>query len=448
MQTHFSAERLAVSAPLREADAILRACVHCGFCTATCPTFVLRGDELDSPRGRIYLIKSMLERDAAATVTEATHLDRCLTCLSCMTTCPSGVDYGHLVEIGREHVERTYRRPLPERWMRRALVWLLPHGGRFRAVMRLAGAVRPLGLAVSRLLPGPLRRRAEAALQAVPHHLPPLTPGNRPGVFSPSAGAGAGAEGRPRLRVGLHVGCVQPVLAPQINEAIIRLLTRFGCEVTVTAGVGCCGAVAHHTGDSGGGLSAARANVAAWEAERQARGLDAIVVSASGCGSMVKDYGHLLKDDPQLADAAARIAGLACDVTELVARLHGLMPLPPPVTDLSGLRVAYHAACSLQHGQKVRDVPKTVLGLAGITPLEPKDPHLCCGSAGTYSLLQPDLSQQLQARKMATLAALEPQVITGGNIGCLTHIGAVAPVPVVHTAQLLDWAWGGPSPLS
>lgn len=444
MQTHFTADRLAVSATLRDADAILRKCVHCGFCTATCPTFVLRGDELDSPRGRIYLIKSMLERDAPATETEVTHLDRCLTCLSCMTTCPSGVDYGHLVEIGREHVERTYRRPLPDRWMRRALVWLLPHGGRFRAVMRLAGAVRPLGLAVSRLLPLAVRRRAEAALRAVPPVLPPGTSGNRPGVFPADPGAGD----RPRLRVGLHVGCVQPALAPQINDAIIRLLTRLGCEVVVTAGVGCCGAVAQHTGDSGGGLSAARANVAAWEAERQARGLEAIVVSASGCGSMVKDYGHLLKDDPQLAASAAGVAALACDVTELVARLHALMPLPPPVTDLSGLRVAYHAACSLQHGQKLRDQPKAVLALAGITPLEPRDPHLCCGSAGTYSLLQPDLSQQLQGRKVATLEALTPQVITGGNIGCLTHIGAATPVPVVHTAQLLDWAWGGPPPLS
>lgn len=439
MQTHFSPGRLAVSPVLREADSILRACVHCGFCTATCPTFVLRGDELDSPRGRIYLIKSMLESGDPATETEATHLDRCLTCLSCTTTCPSGVDYAHLVEIGRDYVETTYRRPVADRLVRRGLVWLLPHGGRFRAMMRLAVPLRPLGLAAARLLPGRLRHRLEAALRAVPLTLPPLTAGNRPGVF-PSR-----QPGPPRLRVGLQGGCVQPTLRPSVNDAIIRLLTRLGCEVVLPP-AGCCGAVAHHTGDSPGGHAAARAAVTLWEAERQSRGLDAIVAAASGCGSMIKDYGHLLKDDPRLADTAARIARLTCDVTELLARLHTAVPLPAPVHDLSGLRVAYHAACSLQHGQKIRDTPKAILKLAGITPQEPRDAHLCCGSAGTYSLLQPDLSQQLQARKMQTLQALTPQVITGGNIGCLTHLGAVSPVPVVHTAELLDWAWGGPPP--
>lgn len=440
MQTHFSPERLAADAALREVDSILRACVHCGFCTATCPTFVLRGDELDSPRGRIYLIKSMLERDAAATETEALHLDRCLTCLSCMTTCPSGVEYGHLVGHGREHVERTYRRPLVQRLMRQGLRWLLPDGNRFRRVMTVAGLLRPLGLMVSRLMPVASRRRVQGALLAVPGRLSAPTAGNRPGVFP-------AVDGVPRLRVGLHTGCVQPVLRPEINEAVIRLLTRLGCEVVITPGVGCCGAVAHHTGDSAAARAFARTNIAAWDAERHDRGLDAVVISASGCGSTVRDYAHLLRDDPQKGDAAARIAGLACDLTELLQRLHADRPLPPPAHDLSGLRVAYHAACSLQHGQKVKEAPKAVLRLAGMTPLDPLDPHLCCGSAGTYSLLQPELSQQLQARKVGTLEALAPQVIVSGNIGCLTHLGAATAVPVVHTAEILDWAWGGPQPV-
>lgn len=424
MQTNFTEDQRQRPA-IREADAILRKCVHCGFCTATCPTFVLLGDELDSPRGRIYLIKDMLEKDKPASPKVVKHLDRCLTCLSCMTTCPSGVDYMHLIERGREHVERTYARPLPDRLIRRLLQMVMPYTGRFRVMMALARLGRPF----AGFMPGRLRDM----LESVPTALPPITRGNRPGVFP-------AAETR-RKRVALLAGCVQPALDPEINEATIRLLTRHGVEVVIAEKAGCCGALPQHMGNADGGKALARANVRAWMREVTGEGLDAIVINASGCGTTVKDYGHLFADDPEIAADAARIAGLAKDVTEVLAELD-LSPRDPT----REIRVAYHSACSLQHGQKIRDLPKTLLTSCGFTVSEPIEPHLCCGSAGTYSLLQPELSNRLQARKSANLEALEPDAIALGNIGCLMHIQEATRVPVVHTVQLLDWATGGPKP--
>ncbi|MEQ9641186.1 MAG: glycolate oxidase subunit GlcF [Alphaproteobacteria bacterium] len=420
MQTNFSLAQLA-DADIAEANSILRACVHCGFCTATCPTYVELGDELDSPRGRIYLIKNMLEADAPASAEVTLHVDRCLSCLSCMTTCPSGVHYMHLVDHARRHIEETYERPVADRWLRRLLAWLLPRPNLFR--LALIGAI--VGRPFKGLMPGRMR----AMLEFAPASLPSPSPSDRPRVYP--------AEGEKLRRVALLIGCAQKVLAPQINEATIRLLTRHGCEVVVSAGAGCCGSLTHHMGHEDDALAAARANIAAWTDAR----VDTVVINASGCGTTVKDYGFMLREDAAWADRAAAIADKTRDISELIADL-GLKP----VSQAIGQRVAYHAACSLQHGQRVRDAPKQLLTVAGFTVVEPGESHLCCGSAGTYNLLQPELAGRLRTRKLANLKATEPDLIATGNIGCQMQIGTGAGVPVVHTVELLDWATGGPAP--
>jgi len=426
MQTTFTPEQLD-DPETAEANAILRTCVHCGFCTATCPTYQVLGDELDSPRGRIYLIKDMLEQGRPADEKTVTHIDRCLSCLACMMTCPSGVHYMHLVDQARAYIERTYRRPPADRALRWLLARILPYPARFRAALHAARAGRP----VAGLMP----RQLQAMLALAPARIPPASPMDAPQVFP--------AEGPRRRRVALLTGCAQRVLDPGINEATIRLLTRHGCEVVVARGAGCCGALTHHMGKEAESHAAAAANIHAWMAEVRGQGLDAIVVNTSGCGTTVKDYGHMLARDPLAADAAT-IAGLARDISEVMTDLGlgvGLAPSTAPK-----LRVAYHAACSLQHGQQIRTHPKALLKAAGFEVVEPRDSHLCCGSAGTYNLLQPEISGELRARKVRTLEEKSPQVIAAGNIGCMMQIGAGTAIPVVHTAQLLDWATGGPRP--
>ena len=421
MQTSFTAGQLA-DPDIRESEGILRKCVHCGFCTATCPTYVLLGDERDSPRGRIYLIKEMLEKGRPASATVVRHIDRCLSCLACVTTCPSGVDYMHLVDHARAHIERTYRRPPGERLLRWLLAHTLPHPGRFALLAAAGRLVQPL----AGLLPG--RLRAGLALL-------PRSPGR-----TPRAGAGVHpARGTPRLRVALLAGCVQDTLAPDINAATIRLLTRLGVEVVVAPDAGCCGALVHHMGRVEEARAAARRNVAAWEA-LTAGGLDAIVANASGCGTMLKDYAHLLRDDAAWAPRAQRIAALARDVSEIVASLGLESASAPPLT------VAYHAACSLQHGQRLASPPRDLLTRAGYRVVDPVEGHLCCGSAGTYNILQPALADRLGARKAARLAATRANVVAAGNVGCMVQIARHAGLPVVHTVELLDWATGGPRP--
>ena len=422
MRTNFTPEQLA-DPEIARSNAILRSCVHCGFCTATCPTYQLLGDELDSPRGRIYLIKDMLESGRAADAQTVKHIDRCLSCLSCMTTCPSGVHYMHLVDHARAHIERTYRRPAPERALRWLLATVLPHPGRFRLALVAAAVGRPL----APLLPRQLR----AMLALAPRRPAGPSPHDDPQVFP--------AEGTRRKRVALLTGCAQKVLNPDINAATIRLLTRHGCEVVVAEGMGCCGALTHHMGKVADSHASAAANIRAWAREARGEGLDAIVVNTSGCGTTIKDYGTMFAGDPLEADARL-VAGLARDVSELMVEL-GLGPV-----HASGMRLAYHAACSLQHGQRVTTAPKTLLRAAGFEVVEPRDSHLCCGSAGTYNLLQPELSGQLRARKVAALEEKAPEVIAAGNIGCMTQIGAGTRTPVVHTVELLDWATGGPKP--
>jgi glycolate oxidase iron-sulfur subunit len=424
MQTNFTAEQLADPATARSNE-ILRTCVHCGFCTATCPTYQILGDELDSPRGRIYLIKDMLEAGRPADAETVKHIDRCLSCLACMTTCPSGVHYMHLVDHARAHIERTYRRPAFERLLRWTLAQVLPYPRRFRLALLAARLGRPL----APLLPDP---RLKAMLAMAPPRVPPPSPLDAPQVFP--------AEGPRRKRVALMTGCAQRVLDPDINAATIRLLTRHCCEVVIAEDMGCCGALTHHMGKTEASHVAAARNVRAWMREARGAGLDAVVINASGCGTTVKDYGHMFAGDPLGADAAA-VAEMTRDLSEIMVEL-----------GLSGagaaprLRVAYHAACSLQHGQQIKTHPKALLRAAGFEVVEPRDAHLCCGSAGTYNLLQPALANELRARKVATLAATRPDVVAAGNIGCMVQIGAGAATPVVHTAELLDWATGGPKP--
>jgi len=431
MQTRFTAEQLADPA-IAESNRILRACVHCGFCTATCPTYRITGDELDSPRGRIYLIKEMLESGRAADTRTVRHLDRCLTCLGCMTTCPSGVNYMHLVDHARRHVERTYRRPGFERWLRVVLAWLMSEPRRFRAALAAAGLARPF----TSLMPARLRRLVEFA----PRERPVASPARGPGTNVAAESRGVAATGGIR-RVAFLPGCVQPVLRPSIDAAAMRLCERAGLEVLDAAGVGCCGALAHHLGHERRSLAQARAAIDGWIALHERGGLDAIVVTSSGCGTMLKDYGFLFRDDPMYAGRAARVAALTRDVSEVLDTL-----ALPPATRGAGLRVAYHAACSLAHGQHIVDAPRRLLRRAGFDVIEIPDGHLCCGSAGTYNLLQPELSDELLARKLANIASVAPAAIAAGNIGCLVQIARGAEVPVLHTVELLDWATGGPAP--
>jgi glycolate oxidase iron-sulfur subunit len=424
MQTHFSPDLLADS-DMAQSEKILRACVHCGFCTATCPTYLLTGDELDSPRGRIYLIKDMLENDRPADARVARHVDRCLSCLSCMTTCPSSVHYMHLVDHARAHIETTYRRPLFDRLLRAALAVTLTRPALFRWSLRGAALARPF----ARLLP----KRIAALIDMAPAHLPPPSPVDRPQVFP--------AQAPRRMRVALLSGCAQTVLDTRINEAAVRLLTRLGAEVVIAKGAGCCGALPHHLGRADESHALARRNIDAWTREIEAGGLDHIVVDTSGCGTTVKDYGHMFRDDVALAGEAARIAAMARDITEVVADLGAA-----PRVDVGGLRVAYHSACSLQHGQKIADAPMDLLRRSGFDVVPVPEGHICCGSAGTYNLLQSELASELRARKVANIERVAPQAIAAGNLGCMIQIGQGIDIPILHTIELIDWACGGPRP--
>lgn len=428
MQTNFTAEQLA-DPHVAASETILRKCVHCGFCTATCPTYVTLGNELDSPRGRIYLIKDMLENGRPADEQVVTHIDRCLSCLSCMTTCPSGVDYMHLVDHARMHIENTYRRPFWDRVTRNLLAAVLPYPRRFRLALRAAALGRPFA-GVFKRVKG--LEPFAAMLALAPRHVPKPSPSARPGTHP--------ATGTKRGRIAILSGCAQPVLKPEINEATIRLLTRLGVEVVAPAGEVCCGSLVHHMGREEQALEAARRNVDIWLREIERGGLDAIVITASGCGTTIKDYGFMLRLDPAYAEKAAHVSALAKDVTEYLATLD------LPHQETKRVTVTYHSACSMQHGQKITTLPKTLLKNAGFTVREPAEGHLCCGSAGTYNILQPEISEKLKARKVKNLEATKPDVIATGNIGCITQIATGTDVPILHTVELLDWAYGGVKP--
>ncbi len=423
MQTTFPPEQLKDPA-IQRSNEVLRTCVHCGFCTATCPTYAVLGDELDSPRGRIYLIKDMLEKGRPADEKTVKHIDRCLSCLACMTTCPSGVHYMHLVDHAREYIEQTYKRPATDRALRWVLARILPYPTRFRLALLGAKIGRPF----ARLMPD---ARLRAMLEMAPKKIPPVSRNDDPQVFAP--------EGEKKMRVALMTGCAQRALNTDINDATIRLLRRLGAEVVIAEGQGCCGALTHHMGKTAESHATAAKNIRAWHSEMQGAGLDAIVINTSGCGTTVKDYGHMFRNEA-LSQEAAAVAGIAMDISEVLVKL-GL-----PQGEKRAMTVAYHAACSLQHGQQIKTYPKDLLRRAGFDVVEPKDSHLCCGSAGTYNLMQPEISKQLKGLKVATLEAKLPDVIAAGNIGCMMQIGSGTKLPVVHTVELLDWATGGPMP--
>ncbi|MGJ7042161.1 glycolate oxidase iron-sulfur subunit [Shinella sp. BE166] len=428
MQTNFTAEQLA-DPHVATSEKILRKCVHCGFCTATCPTYVTLGNELDSPRGRIYLIKDMLENGRPADAEVVTHIDRCLSCLACTTTCPSGVDYMHLVDHARVHIEETYKRPFWNRLTRNVLAAVLPYPGRFRLALKAAALGRPFAGLLKRVK---VLEPFGAMLELAPRTLPKASDSAKPGTH-PAAGPRRG-------RVAILSGCAQPVLKPEINEATIRLLTRLGVEVVAPAGEVCCGSLVHHMGREAQALEAARRNVDVWLGEVEKGGLDAIIITASGCGTTIKDYGFMLRLDPAYADKAARVSALAKDITEY------LSTLDLPQQEARGLTVAYHSACSMQHGQKITMAPKTLLKKAGFVVRDPAEGHLCCGSAGTYNILQSEISAKLKARKVKNIEAIKPDLIATGNIGCITQIATGTAIPILHTVELLDWAYGGKKP--
>ncbi|WP_421782525.1 glycolate oxidase subunit GlcF [Kiloniella litopenaei] len=430
MQTNFSLAQLA-DPNIEEAESILRKCVHCGFCTATCPTYVLLGDELDSPRGRIYLIKGMLEEGVAATAEVTKHLDRCLSCLSCMTTCPSGVNYMHLVDHARNHVEHTYKRPLFERLLRNLLSYLIPRPFWFRGALNIASLTKPL---VKPFVSG----RIKALVDLAPKDLPAASVVDQPQTFK--------AIGERKGRVALLSGCAQTVLAPSINEATVRLLTRHGIEVVIAKGVGCCGSLVHHMGKETMVEQQMKAAIQGWMAEIDGEGLDAIITNASGCGTTIKDYGFMLRNDPDWAERAAKISDLAKDITEYLAELEPLTLADNGEQDQPAKIVAYHAPCSIQHGQKITRQPKELLTGAGFVVRDVPEGHLCCGSAGTYNIMQPELAEKLRDRKVKNIETLTPDIIATGNIGCQCQISSGTDIPVVHNVELLDWATGGPKP--
>jgi glycolate oxidase iron-sulfur subunit len=422
MQTNFTENQLKDQTVARSNE-ILRSCVHCGFCTATCPTYQILGDELDSPRGRIYLIKDMLENERKPDAKTVKHIDRCLSCLACMSTCPSGVHYMHLVDHAREYIEENYNRPLGERALRWVLARILPYPNRFRLALLGAKIGRPF----ARFIPD---ARLRAMLEMAPKTIPPVSRNDDPQTFP--------SEAPQKKRVALMTGCAQRALNTDINDATIRLLRRLGCEVVIAEGQGCCGALTHHMGKTDESHKTAARNIEAWSKEME-KGLDAIVINTSGCGTTVKDYGHMFKGT-SLEEKAKAVAAIAKDVSEV------LIDLDMPKLEKRPEVVAYHAACSLQHGQQIKTFPKDLLKKAGFKVVEPKDEHLCCGSAGTYNLMQPEISAQLKARKVETLEAKNPDIIAAGNIGCMMQIGSASKTPIVHTVELLDWATGGPKP--
>jgi len=421
MQTNFTPEQLAKPA-FASSNVELSACLQCDYCASNCPTYQMLGHEYDSPRGRVFLIKEMLESPQRPADTTVEHLDRCLSCLACMSTCPSSVHYMHLMDHARAHIEEHYRRPFKEQLLRWMLAKVLPHPGRFRLAMRGARWLKPF----SPLMPGRLR----GLVALTPHKLPPVGTLNRRQVLP--------ALGERERRVALLTGCAQTAVNSDINEATIRILRRHGCEVVITH-AGCCGALTHHMGKMKESHAAAEKNIRAWMAEINGKGLDAVIVNTSGCGTVVKDYGYMFRDHP-LAASAETISGLAKDISEVLSELELTHKSVPK------LRIAYHATCSLQFGQRIRYTPMKLLKAAGFTVLEPRDAHACCGFAGTYAMVQPEMATQLRQRKVQTLEQINPDAIAVGNIGCMMQISAGSQVPVVHTVELLDWVTGGPMP--
>ena len=413
MRTNFSPAQLA-DPHLADVEKNLRACVHCGICTATCPTYVLTGDERDGPRGRIVLMQNMLEADAAPSPETVRHLDRCLSCLGCRTACPSGVNYPRLIDTARAHIETHYRRPLGERLLRWLIAQVLTRPDVARTMLRLARLASPLSF----LLPGRLRAMADKGAAIRPSSREPTA------VMPPPPDA---------KRIALMPGCVQKAVAPEIDEAVARLLARRGFSLVPAEGAGCCGSLSHHLGREGEARAWAKRAIEGFE---RMGNVEAILISATGCSSHLKDLPHLFAGDPAWQPRAERFAATVKDFAELIS--------PRGAESPHHLRIAYHAPCSLQHGLRISGANETLLTAAGFEVLAIPEGHLCCGSAGSYSILQPELSNTLRGRKLANIAAIEPDVIATANIGCLEHLSGGT--PIVHVAELLNWAEGGPKP--
>jgi glycolate oxidase iron-sulfur subunit len=428
MQTNFTKKQLQ-NPEVKNTEGILRKCVHCGMCNATCPTFQVLGDELDGPRGRIYLIKDMIENNKAPTEKVVKHIDRCLSCYACMTTCPSGVNYMHIIDHGRNHIERNYKRPWFDRNLRNILSYILPRANVFLTMGLLVKLIKPLAF----LFPAKLKDMVSLMPTSFPKPEHKVKK-----VYSP--------EGKVYARVILLTGCVQKVISPQINDSTINILNRHGVEVHVAQELSCCGSLNHHLGKEKLAHKSFVQNINAWSEICSKQPIDAILVNTSGCGTTLKDYGFIFKDHPdkELRKKAKHISELAKDITEYLGKNIKLNFVPQE----KKYKIAYHSACSMQHGQKVHVQPINLLKQSGNDILEVPDGHLCCGSAGTYNLLQGTMAKELLKRKVENINKIEPDFISAGNIGCITQIATGTQTPIVHTVELLDWFTGGNKPTS
>ena len=428
MQTHFSKEQLK-DKDNKSSEKIFRKCVHCGFCNATCPTYQLLGDELDGPRGRIYLIKDMLENNKPANEKIVKHIDRCLSCYSCMTTCPSGVNYMQLIDHGRNHIEKTYKRPFKDRFIRAFLSITLSKSINFRIIAILTRFIKPFSFFFPKKLkeminfmPGKFPKKTLPKMKIYP----------------------AQKRKKPVARVALLTGCVQKVISPQINEATIRLLNRHGIEVVVPKGIDCCGSLNHHLGKSDLANQTFKKNISIWYDEYLKNGLDAIISNTSGCGTTLKDYGFIFRSD-NLKKEAKKISELTKDISEYLEENVKLNFIKDN-KNTKEYKIAYHSACSMQHGQKIHDVPINLIKKTGNQVFNIPDGHLCCGSAGTYNLLQNDIAKKLLENKISNIEKIKPQFITTGNIGCIIQIASGTKIPILHTVEIIDWYTGGPKP--
>ena len=429
METNFSEKQLE-DTKNKSSEKILRKCVHCGFCNATCPTYELLGDELDGPRGRIYLIKDMLEKNKPANSNIVKHIDRCLSCYSCMTTCPSGVNYMHLIDHGRNHIEKTFKRPLYDRFLRNFLSWVLPNTLNFRIISILTLFVKPFSF----LFPKKIREM----INLMPSKFPKKT-------LPQMTSYPAENRKKPVARVALLTGCVQKVISPQINEATIRLLNRHGVEVIVPKSVNCCGSLVHHLGKEKESKKVFKNNITTWYDEYLNNGLDAIISNTSGCGTTLKDYGFIFRSDKDFKKKAKKISELTKDISEYLDGNVKLNFIKNKKIEKK-YKIAYHSACSMQHGQKIHKEPINLIKKTGNEVIEIPDGHICCGSAGTYNLLQSDIAKKLLKNKVSNIEKIKPEIISTGNVGCISQISNGTQIPILHTVEIIDWYTGGPKP--
>jgi glycolate oxidase iron-sulfur subunit len=429
METNFSEKQL-TDKNNRSSEKILRKCVHCGFCNATCPTYNLLGDELDGPRGRIYLIKDMLEKNKPANEKIVKHIDRCLSCYSCMTTCPSGVNYMHLIDHGRAHIEKTYKRSFSDRLIRNFLSWALPNSTNFKLVLLLTLFVKPFSL----FFPKKLREM----INLMPTNIPRKTIPKKKVYLATN-------KKKPVARVALLTGCVQKVISPQINEATIRLLNRHGIEVVVLKSIDCCGSLNHHLGKEKNAKETFKHNINVWYEEYLKNGLDAIISNTSGCGTTMKDYKFIFRLDKEFKKKANKISELTKDISEYLNEKVKLNFNKKSNIEKK-YKIAYHSACSMQHAQKIHKQPMNLIKKTGNEVFEIPDGHICCGSAGTYNLLQNEIAKKLLKNKILNIEKVRPEIISTGNVGCITQIANGTNIPILHTVEIIDWCTGGPKP--